>query len=175
MNTHGNIALVGFMGTGKSACGKLVAKQLGHRFVDMDDMIEERAQKKISDIFAEDGERAFRRMEHDLAAELSTETDLVIAAGGGIVLDPENIRAFERQGIVVCLLATPEAILSRVQGASHRPLLEDGEKADRIRGLLAQRKDLYEAIPLQVDTTGLDLDGVAARVLALYEQHDRAT
>lgn len=173
MSSKKNIVLVGFMGTGKTACGRLLAERLGYRLREMDAIIEERAGKKISAIFAEDGEPAFRAMERELVRELAGEEGQVIAAGGGIVLQPENIRDFERNGVVVCLRATPEEILDRVRADQHRPLLEEGEKAQRIRELLEQRKPLYDAVPHQVDTTGHTPEQVADAVLETYRSATR--
>ena len=156
------------MGTGKSCVGRIVAEQLGYELVDMDAVIEERAGKIISRIFEEDGEPAFRKMETEVALELSGRTGLVIAAGGGVVLDPRNMEAFSGGGVTVCLKAQPDTILKRVETDQHRPLLEDGEKAARVRDLLEKRRPLYEAVPLGVDTDDLGPEAVAERVLELY-------
>jgi len=170
MSGLSNIVLFGFMGTGKSTVGRLVAERLGMRFVDMDTVIEQRAGKTIPEIFAEDGEPAFRRRERELVRELARQEGLVVAAGGGVVLDPANIRDFGRNALLVCLRARPETILQRVRGESHRPLLESGDKAERIRRILAQRRALYDSLPWQVDTDGLAPETVADRVVALFRQ-----
>ena len=162
-----NIILVGFMGTGKTTIGRALADRLKRDFVDMDVELEARAGKPIPRIFAEDGEPVFRRMERDLVVELSRRRNLVIAAGGGIVLNPENIRDFSATGHVICLKATSDEILHRVSGSSHRPLLEQGDKAVRIRKLLMARQPLYAAIPEQVDTTGKTIAEVVAEVLKI--------
>lgn len=164
-----NIVLVGFMGTGKSATGRLVAQDLDRSFVDMDTLIEARAGKKISAIFADEGEPHFRRLEHDLAVELSRENNLVIACGGGIVLNPANIDAFSQTGLVICLHADPDEILERVAKQSHRPLLEgDTDKAQAIRDLLAKRQSLYQAIPMGINTNGHKPADTAREVLKIY-------
>ena len=165
-----NIVLVGFMGTGKSTVGRLLAQQTQMELVDMDALIEERAEKTIPAIFEQDGEPAFRSMEHDLAKELAGRAGLVIAAGGGIVLNSENVANLAATGIVVCLQASADTILQRVAADAHRPLLEDGEKAERIRSLLQQRRERYAAIPYQVDTESSTPEAVAERILAIYEQ-----
>ena len=161
-----NIVLVGFMGTGKTTVGKLLASRLGMKFVDMDEILEQRAGKTVSRIFAEDGEDHFRKMERNLVKELSKRRGLVIAAGGGIVLNGENIRDYAGSGLVVCLSASPETILKRVSTESHRPLLEQGPKADRIKDLLASRRKLYAAIPCQVATDALTPEQVVVKVLS---------
>jgi shikimate kinase len=161
-----NIILVGFMGTGKTTVGRIVAERRGMSFVDMDDLIEEREAKSIDSIFAEDGEAHFRALERQLVKELAQSQGLVIGAGGGVVLNPDNIGDYEATGLVVCLTAPPDVILERVAKDSHRPLLEGGEKAQKIIGMLESRKALYGAIPFQVDTTKLTPDQVADEIVA---------
>jgi len=160
-----NIILVGFMGTGKSAVGKRLVEALHCRFMDMDELIEARAGKPIARIFSDDGEPCFRAMERDLVRELAQQQSLVIAAGGGIVLNPDNIRDFSQSGLVVCLSATPEEILRRVGNSTHRPLLNQPDPAAAIRNLLARRQPLYDAIPVQVATTGKTVEEVAERIM----------
>ena len=166
--TKHNVILVGFMGTGKSATGLVLARKLKYRLVDMDGVIERRAGKKISRIFAEDGEKEFRQYERVLVQELAGRRGLVVAAGGGVVLNPDNIRDFSRTGVVVCLRASPEAILRRVCGHAHRPLLEEGDKRQRIVDLLEQRQPLYDAISHQVDTTELSPEAAADAIMDIY-------
>ncbi len=166
----GNLVLVGFMGTGKSAVGRILAARMGRTFVDMDATIETRTGKTISTIFAADGEPYFRTLERALASELATQTGLVIASGGGLVLNPQNIRELSRTGTVICLTATPEAILARLAGAQNQPLLAGTERERRVRDLVEQRRPFYEAIPLQVDTTHLTPDAVADAILHLLDR-----
>jgi shikimate kinase/3-dehydroquinate synthase len=163
----GNIVLTGFMGTGKSIVGQEVARRLGWRFVDMDDVIVERAGKSIPRIFAEDGEPAFRRMESQVCADLSAQEGLVIATGGGALVDPDNRRVMMRGGTVVCLTADPDEILRRVGGDDNRPLLNVPDPRARVAELLAARRAAYQAIPWQIETTGLSVEEVAERVIAL--------
>ena len=189
MHASLNIILVGFMGTGKTTIGRALADQLKRDFVDMDAELETRAGKPIPRMFAEDGEEVFRRMELDLVVELSRRpvrhlvrrslgkdgslgdggSNLVIAAGGGIVLNPDNIRDFSATGHVICLMAAPDEILRRVSDSNHRPLLEQGDKGQRIRNLLQRRQPLYDAIDCQVDTTGKSPDEIIANVLAQFQ------
>jgi len=168
MTSNRNIVLVGFMGTGKTRVGQCLAARLGMMFFDMDELIEQRAGKTVSRVFAEDGEPHFRSQERDLVRELSIRDGLVIATGGGIVLNPDNVRDFGRDGLLVCLSATPEAIFARVAREKHRPLIENGDKMRGIRERLESRRKLYEAIPHQIDTTNLTVEEVADRVAALY-------
>lgn len=162
-----NIAITGFMGTGKSAVGREVARRLGREFVDMDAVIEARAVKPIPRIFAEDGEAAFRQMEAALCQELSARDGLVIATGGGALVNPANRAVMMRSGVVVCLVASPDEILSRVSGDASRPLLQVPDPRARIVELLAARREAYAAIPWQVDTTGLSVEEVVARVIEI--------
>ncbi len=163
-----NIILVGFMGTGKSVTGQIVASRLHREFIDMDHVIEERAGKKISEIFADEGEARFRALERSLVQELSQRENLVIATGGGVVLNPDNIADFSRTGTVICLHANPDIILKRVSQQQHRPLLEgDDDKARKIRDLLEKREALYKAIPLQIDTDNHTARDSAEEVIAL--------
>jgi len=159
-----NIILVGFMGTGKTTVGKLLAQKLNKRFVDMDSVIEERAGKAISRIFMEEGEPRFRAMERALVQELAAKVGLVIATGGGIVLNQDNIADFSRTGKVVCLMADEDEIMRRVSGSNSRPLLEKDDKLQRIRSLMEQRRPLYEKIPDRVNTTGLTPEQVVEAI-----------
>jgi len=162
-----NIVLMGFMGTGKSTVGRTLARRLGMQFLDMDTIIEERAGKPIPRIFAEEGEPHFRALERALAQELSQRSGLVIACGGGVVLNPENIRDYSRTGLVVCLTATPEVIFKRTAKDRNRPLLEEQDRMKRILELLEKRKTMYAAIPHQVDTTTPTADQVAELIMKL--------
>lgn len=162
-----NIVITGFMGTGKSAVGREIARRLDRPFVDMDAESEARAGKSIPRIFAEDGEPAFRRMEATLCEELSERKGLVIATGGGALVNPHNRKLMVESGTVVCLNATPEEILHRVSGNDDRPLLNVDDPHAEVERLLATRRDAYAAIPWQIDTTGLSIEEVAERVVAL--------
>lgn len=170
MQTKTNIVLVGFMGTGKTSVGTILAERLGMTFVDMDDVIVKREGRPIPAIFAADGEAYFRRVERGLVRELAAGTGCVIATGGGVVLNPDNVSDFAATGLVVCLSATPEAILARVEHDANRPLLAVADKMAKIRDLLAKRRPIYRAIPHQVDTTGRGPHDVADAVLELYGQ-----
>ena len=162
-----NIILVGFMGTGKTVTGRVLAERTGLELVDMDSIIEERAGRPISEIFATDGEAGFRKLERALAHELSQRQGLVISTGGGIVLNPDNLADFEKTGLVVCLTASPETIFQRLENDTTRPLLS-GDKKGQISGILATRKPLYDAIEHQIDGDRLDPEGRAEAILALY-------
>lgn len=171
MTRRDNIALAGFMGTGKSAVGRALARRLGRPFLDMDDVIEQRCGCSIGTIFARDGEPTFRAMEKALVRELSERKELVIACGGGVALDPENIRMLETSGLLVCLQSSPETILKRVGLDTHRPLLEGADdKLGKIRELLAARRDTYAVIRRQVSRDHQDIEKTVDEILDLYRQ-----
>ena len=165
-----NIALLGFMGTGKSTVAALLARRLGRRIVEMDAVIEQRAGKPIANIFAEDGEPRFRQMERELISELAAQRGLVISCGGGVVLNPANVRDLGATGLVVCLTASPQVVLQRVAAATHRPLLEGGDKAQKILSLLASRAALYAAVPHGIDTDARTPEEITDLILTLFTQ-----
>lgn len=151
------VTLIGYRGTGKTAVGKKLAAALNRKFVDTDDLVEARDGRMISEIFAQRGEPYFRELERGVIAELKGEGDTVISAGGGAVMDDENIRNLKHKGCIVLLTASPETILKRVQGtgrsAQQRPALTKLTPLDEIRHMLAKRKLHYEsAADLIVDT-----------------------
>jgi 3-dehydroquinate synthase len=164
-----NLVLTGFMGTGKTTVGREAALRLGRTFVDMDDIIAARAGKPIPRIFAEDGEAAFRAIETAVCAELSAQDGLVIATGGGALVNAANRITMQRGGVVVCLDASPDEILRRVGGNDDRPLLNVPDPAARVAELLTTRRDAYAAIPWHIETSGCEVDAVVAQVLALAE------
>lgn len=163
-----NIILVGFMGTGKTATGTILARQAGLSFVDFDALIEDKAGKAISTIFADEGEAAFRAMEHDLARAYDHPAGAVIATGGGIVLNPANVPLLAKGGLVVCLQASVEQIVRRLEHDTSRPLLQTPDKRERIATILASRAALYAQIPTQIDTDGRTAEDVAHEILGLY-------
>src|ERR1035437_2323508 len=115
-----NVALIGFMGAGKTSVGRLVAENLGFEFLDTDELIQSRAGRTIADIFAKEGEPAFRALEKQVVQELSARKKTVISTGGGLPTDPENLAALKSYALVVCLWASPEKIWERVRHQSHR-------------------------------------------------------
>lgn len=164
-----SIIVTGFMGSGKSTVGRLLAGKLQRPFIDMDTEIERREGRAISDIFAREGEPVFRRIERALVEELADRRGLVVATGGGVVLDPDNIADFSRTGLLVCLDARPEVVLARVEKESHRPLLEGEARMQRITNLMRDRAPCYARIAHHIDTNGLSADAVAEAVLSVYE------
>ena len=170
MEPRGNLVLLGFMGTGKSAVGRRVAALAGASFFEMDAELEQRAGKPISRIFSEDGEPAFRAMEARLAEEWGRKEGAVISCGGGVALRGENLRALETNGLLVCLTARPEVLLERTARSKKRPLLAGEDPEKKIRDLLAARAPAYAKIPVQVDTSDASLDELAAHLLDLWKK-----
>jgi 3-dehydroquinate synthase len=166
-----NIVLIGFMGTGKTAVGQLVATRLGRPFLDTDTLIEGLAGRSIPKIFAEDGEAAFRRLEARAVAEATARGGSVIATGGGVVLSRENRERLRQNGLIVALNADPQSILARVGGGGDRPLLGDDPEGS-VRRLLNERAPLYQAADLVVETSRLSVAGVADRVVAFIKERE---
>jgi len=154
-----NLILIGFMGTGKTTIGKRVARSLGFRFVDTDQLIARKAGKSIPDIFAHSGEEAFRELETEVLRECAARSGQVISTGGGIVTRPGNLEILRDAGYVVWLKASPETIYDRVRRNRNRPLLHTDDPERTIREMLDQRLDLYRrAKHLSVSTDDLTLD-----------------
>lgn len=161
-----NIVLAGFMGTGKSVVGRAVAQRLGWPFLDTDNLIESALGVTVQEVFARYGEAFFRAQERQAVSHAATQRDVVIAVGGGALLEATNRAALEATGQIICLDAAPEAILARLPGDSSRPLLA-GDPEARVRSVLAARAAHYASLPYHVDTTGLSVAEVAERVIAL--------
>lgn len=165
-----SVVLTGFMGTGKTTAGRLLAARTGRAFVDTDEVIEQRAGKSIARIFDEDGAPAFRRMEAAVATELAGREGLVISTGGRLMLDPENEAALGPESVVICLTAQPAEILERLNSdAARRPLLEVADPAGRVAALLAERAPSYGRFP-QVSTSGRTPEEVADEILRRFPE-----
>ena len=151
-----NIVLIGFMGTGKSSCGKSLATRLGCAFIDLDKYIESKEKMSIPEIFAAKGEAYFREKEREAVREVVGRKGAVIATGGGTIKDEENFAALKNRGVIVCLTADVDTILARTSRRGERPVL-DGQ-ADRRKGieeLLASRQAMYARADYSVDTSSL--------------------
>ncbi|MBI5696302.1 MAG: shikimate kinase [Nitrospirae bacterium] len=160
-----NITLVGFMGTGKTTIGRILAKKLGFRFVDSDDAIEFDQGMSVSDIFAVYGEKYFRSVEKDVIQRLAVQDGQVISAGGGAVIDPGNVENMKKAGPVICLTAPPEVILKRVERHTHRPLLQVPDPLAKIKELLDTRAPFYAKADVTIDTSGMTPEEVATEIL----------
>ncbi len=171
----GPIFLAGFMGTGKTKIGRLLAQRLGRVFVDTDHLIEEKAGQSIPQIFATQGEVAFRQLEHQCLAEAAARPDAVIALGGGAIAQERNWELLGRAGgVVVCLQASVDTILERVSRKEDRPLLaglSPQEKRVKIERLLAERAPFYNRADIQFHTSdAVDPETTATRLAQTLEQ-----
>ncbi len=124
---------------------------------------------KVSDIFAEKGEAYFRRIEKEVARDLSVQSNLVVGAGGGVVIDEENVKNFKSNGTVICLTASVDKILERTSGYSHRPLLNVSDPKEKISELLAKRAQYYARADYRVDTSDLNIKDVVEKILELVK------
>ena len=147
-----NLALIGFMGSGKTSVARLVAEQLHFNYLDTDEWIQAHTSRSIADIFKTDGEPAFRDMERKLVKDLNALTKTVISTGGGLPLDPQNLASLKTHALVVCLWASPEKIWERVKNQTHRPLLEEPDPQKRIRELLTLREPFYKQADILMNT-----------------------
>jgi shikimate kinase len=158
-----NIVLIGFMGTGKTAVGRRLARRLKREFIDTDAEIEKLMGKTVAQIFARDGVVRFRSEEALLVKKLARREGMVIATGGGMVLNPENLLLLKENGILVALTASPEIIYNRVRSNKNRPLLH-GNMKEKIRELLRERADAYKAAEITVDTDNSSIAEIVEQV-----------
>ncbi|MDP8264557.1 MAG: shikimate kinase [Candidatus Aceula lacicola] len=165
-----NIALVGFMGSGKSVVAKLLAKQLGRKLISTDQLIVERERMEITDIFSIKGEKYFRDVEEDVVFEVSQGEGLVIDCGGGVVLREQNINNLHYRSIIVYLKTSSEAIYSRIKDQMHRPLLNVEDPKSKIDELIAPRLSFYEKANLTVDTSKKTIDFVVDEIIKSISQ-----
>jgi shikimate kinase len=164
-NSAANIALTGFMAVGKSAVGRNLARKLRRRFVDLDRIIEKSEGMKIKDIFGRKGESYFRRAEKRALVKVLFQSEQVIATGGGAVMDEENLLLLREKSFLVCLTANPEMLLLRAGDNRQRPLLEDGDRVQRIRELLALRERYYAQAHVSIDTSDLTVNQVTGKIM----------
>jgi len=163
-----NIILAGFMGTGKTTIGQIVADRVGMPFVDLDDAIVAEAGQPIARIFADRGEATFRHLEARIAQQIAAQSGQVVATGGGTLLNPDTRGAFARNSLLVCLTADPETIIERVVGDEGRPLAQDQEA---LITLMGDRAALYASLPFHVDTTDRTPEQAAEEVIRIWTQH----
>ena len=157
------------MGTGKTSVGRLLAKQTGWNFVDLDELIELKEQRRIVDIFAKEGEPYFRKIEKKILKEVSTQKKFVVACGGGVVLDKDNIKLMKKTGILVTLSATSQVILKRVSASLRRPLLNVKDQRKRIELLLKMRQPYYMQANKVIDTSSLTIKQVAVKIYKILK------
>ncbi len=169
-----NIALIGFMGSGKSTVGKVLAKKLGRKFIELDSRIEQNAGKTIPQIFQQDGEIAFREKEIQTVKEIASGKDIVISCGGGVVLNKINIDRLREHGVVVYLTASPAAISKRTsRDRLVRPLLNVEDPVARIKELLKFRKPFYErSADMTINTSRLSIEAVVDELIRQLKKND---
>jgi shikimate kinase len=171
MITAKNIFLVGPMGAGKTAVGRQLARCLNMTFVDSDAEIEQRTGVDIPFIFEKEGEEGFRRRESAVIEDLSRLGDVVMATGGGAILDPKNRAALTSRGTVIYLHASVRQQLARTRHSTNRPLLHTDDPAGRLEELTAVREPLYRKIAdLVVDTDGRRVKEVARDIVSLLQR-----
>jgi len=158
------------MGTGKSTVGRLVADALHFAFLDTDRVIEARAGRTVSEIFEQNGEPAFRELEHRIVEELARRTGTVIATGGGLPANAANLASLKTHALVICLWASPQAIWERTRDHAHRPLLvNEPDPQAKIRELLAQRAPYYRQADVLINTELRSLREVSQQVIHQFK------
>jgi len=161
-----NIVLVGFMGTGKTTIATQLANKLNMRYVSTDSLIEAREKRTINEIFTKESEEYFRGVESDIIREISSQENLVIDAGGGAVIREENLTNLKSNGVVICLTADEETIMSRTKKYKHRPLLNVEDPKLKIRTLLAKRAPFYAKADHCIDTGKLTVRQTVDEIMA---------
>ncbi len=143
-------------------------------YVDIDTEIEKEAKSSISRIFSQFGEEHFRSKEKEMVAKISRKSNQVISAGGGVVLNFENIENLEKDGLLFCLEATPEVIFERTRRHKHRPLLETANPQEAIREILKKREKNYQRVENHIDTSHLTPEEVAEKIIVVFRKKDTA-
>lgn len=167
-----NIALTGFMAVGKSAVGQKLARRLKRRFVDLDRAIEDAAGMKVREIFERKGEDHFRKMEKQVLTEALRRDGQVIAAGGGAIMDEENLRLLKERSLLVCLTAPAKILLQRAGAGKGRPLLKGTDRQKEIEELLERRQANYAKADVSIDTGFLSLDEVVEEIVKAIQRKD---
>lgn len=163
--------MIGFMATGKSTIGEKLAERLGYGFIDTDREIEKITGCTVSGLFAKFGVEWFRSKENMLVRQLVGKKNLVIATGGGVVLNPANVTLLRENGVLVHLYAKPEVIYERVANKDTRPLLAKGNLKDNINDLIAEREGKYrEAADFELDTSVLGIEQTVEKIVSTIER-----
>ncbi len=170
-----NIVLIGYRGSGKSAVGSQLAARLRMRFVDADVLIEERQGIPISDLVRSHGWGCFREIERSIIEEVSKDDHLIIAPGGGAVLDPENVSALRRNGFIIWLKADRQTLLNRMnrdpRTNTRRPTLTGRGTLEEIEETISEREPFYEkASEVQIETSTLPVDAVVESILTVLKE-----
>lgn len=170
------IYLTGFMGSGKSTIGPILANTLGYEFIDIDKAIEQRLGKSVKEIFRSEGAEFFRTTERDVIEEISKRDHIVVSLGGGSLVDPANFHRVKTSGLLIYLESSPEHLLKRLQHKSDRPVLADSEGdrleygalRERVMNLYREREPIYAQADLRIHTdqkkVGLTVDEIVKRL-----------
>lgn len=164
-----NIYLVGFMGTGKTTVGKILADRLKKEFLEMDEVIENENGKKITEIFKVYGEPHFRKLEKELLHKISGKNNLIVSCGGGLVCDKENLAILKNTGIVFNLTASKEMIYERTKKCKDRPLLNVEDPIKKIEDLLAMRMPCYSQAHHTINTDTIEPEVVAEKIIDILD------
>lgn len=167
MSKKDRIILTGFMGTGKTAVGEVLALRLGRPFLDTDQMVEKETGATIPEIFDKKGEDFFREIEKKMVKKALSEDKVVVATGGGAVLDPENLALMKEKGILIALSSSPEIISERLTQFEARPLLKGKDRLERIRQLFSKRSPFYEQADHIIDTSGKKIEEAVEEIVKL--------
>lgn len=154
------------MATGKSSVGKCLAALMGYDFFDLDASIEAEEGTSIPEIFASKGEAAFRALEAGMVDRVMERSRCVIATGGGTIINPLNLEKLKKSGILINLTANIDTIIARAGSGTDRPMLQQGDRRERIRSLLEQRAHAYAQADIAIDTSALTIEEVARRIMA---------
>ncbi|MEN8445531.1 MAG: shikimate kinase [Cyanobacteria bacterium J06555_13] len=160
-----NLYLVGMMGAGKTTIGRKLANRVGYHFFDTDALIEQATGQKVSDLFAKEGEAAFRAIETQVLSQVASHTNLVVATGGGIVTQPINW-SYLHHGVVIWLDVPIPVLLSRLSGDTTRPLLKDVDLSTKLNSLMTQRRDLYGSADIRMAYEGKSVGKTCDRIIA---------
>ncbi|MCG2713064.1 MAG: AAA family ATPase [Candidatus Omnitrophica bacterium] len=164
-----NIVLVGFMGTGKTTVARKLVSLMNMQYISTDILIEERLSMSINDIFKNNTEEFFRKIETEAVKEVAVLDGVIIDAGGGVMIDEENVKNLKKNALIICLTALPGVILERMKDKKDRPLLNKGDKLKTIESLLQERSSYYERSNKFIDTSSLDASSVALKIKDIFE------
>jgi shikimate kinase len=175
-----NIILIGYRGSGKSVVGRKLAARLGLKFVDIDDLIEERQGAPVSDIVKSHGWGHFRKLESNTIEQISKEDRLIIAPGGGAVLDTDNVKALRKNGVIIWLKADKQTLLKRLSQDpvtnTRRPTLTGKGTSEELKEVMSLREPIYEGVSeIQIDTSMLDVETVVERLSAVIDERAKRT
>jgi shikimate kinase len=173
-----NIVLIGYRGSGKSTVGRKLAERLKLKFVDIDDLIEDRQGVPVSDIVKSHGWGHFRKLERNTIEEISKEDHLIIAPGGGAVLDSDNVKALRRNGVIIWLKAEKQTLLKRLSQdpgtGTRRPTLTGKGTSEELKEVMSLREPIYERVSeIQIDTSVLDVETVVEHALTVLKDKMR--